>query len=189
MIHTDIINRLIEKNNYQSYLEIGVFNRDHNFNKIKCPFKYCVDPESKSEADFIGTSDDFFKTNKRTFSIFFIDGLHTAIQVFRDVTNSLACLDEGGVILVHDLLPPNKPAQQVPRIQGEWTGDCWMAFVWLRATRSDLTMFTINSDYGVGVIQKGSQELLTITENITYESFEKNKTEWLRLRHPQASIQ
>lgn len=188
MTHTDIINRFIGKNNYDSYCEIGVFNRDHNFNKVVCPYKYCIDPDSNAKADFVGTSDEFFKTisGRKTFSVFFIDGLHVATQLYKDIINSLNHLGDRGVILVHDLLPPNKKAQDVPRVQGEWTGDCWMAFVWLRATRPDLTMYTINTDYGVGVIQRGQQELITITENITYENFERNKTAWLNLRHPQA---
>lgn len=190
MTHTDIINNFIKKNNYESYCEIGTFNRDHNFNKINCLYKYCIDPEPTAKADFVGTSDEFFKTisERKTFAVFFIDGLHTATQLYKDIVNALNHLDEGGVILVHDLLPPNKPAQQVPRVQGEWTGDCWMAFVWLRATRADLTMFTINTDYGVGVIMKGQQDLINVGENITYENFERNKNKWLNLKHPHDPI-
>jgi hypothetical protein len=189
MTHTDIINRFIDKNGYQSYLEIGVFNRDHNFNKINCRYKYCIDPDLKAEADFFGTSDEFFKANNKVWDLIFLDGLHVSTQLYKDILNSLVCLGENGVILVHDLLPPNKKAQEVPRVQGEWTGDCWMAFVWLRATRPDLFMYTINTDYGVGVIQPGQQELITISENITYENFERNKTAWLNLRHPLAVLQ
>lgn len=182
MKRTEIINYFIEKNNYQSYCEVGTFNKDHNFNKINCPNKVCVDPDPKAEADYIGTSDEFFKQNDTFFDVVFLDGLHTCIQLFKDINNSLGCLAEGGMILLHDMLPPSKNAQIVPRIQGEWTGDCWMTFVWLRATRSDLTMFTIDSDYGVGVIQRGRQELITIDRNITYENFEKNKKEWLNIK-------
>lgn len=184
MTHTDIINKFIEKNGYQSYCEIGTFNRDHNFNKINCPRKYCVDPEPNAKADFIGTSDEYFSKYASPFDIYFIDGLHTAVQLYKDIRNSLDHLKRDGTILVHDLLPPNKKAQEVPRIQGEWTGDCWMAFVWLRATVKHLRMYTINTDYGIGVIQHGKQEPININCNLTYENFERNKKEWLNLQHP-----
>lgn len=187
MTRTQIINQFIELNNYHSYLEIGVHDGS-NFHKVVCENKVGVDPDPTSKATVYKTSDDFFKSNEEKFDIVFIDGLHTAIQLYKDIINSLAVLNPGGAILLHDMLPPNKKAQDVPRVQGEWTGDCWMAFVWMRATRPDLVMFTINCDYGVGVIMKGNQEPITINENITFENFEKNKKEWLNLRHPQQMI-
>jgi hypothetical protein len=180
MKRTEIINHFIEKNGYDWYLEVGVHN-GINFNNVKCKHKVGVDPDPTSKATVFKTSDEFFKENTIKFQIIFLDGLHLAIQLYKDILNSLACLNKGGVILLHDMLPPNKLAQDVPRVQGEWTGDCWMAFVWLRATRRDLEMYTIDTDYGVGVIQKGSQELLEIKENITYENFEINKNAWLNL--------
>lgn len=187
MTRTDIINHFIQLYGYEFYLEIGIAN-GINLNQVKCKYKVGVDPDRTSKATVYATSDEFFKTNKKKFDIIFLDGLHHAIQLYKDIISSLACLKEDGVILLHDMLPPNKKAQDVPRVQGEWTGDCWMAFTWLRATRPDLTMFTIDTDYGIGVIRRGRQELITIGENITYENFEKNKTQWLNLRLPEPSL-
>lgn len=187
MTRTQIINRFVELNKYECYLEIGVQD-GINFNQVKCKHKVGVDPDLTSKATIYTTSDEFFKSNREKFDLVFIDGLHISIQLYKDIINSLAVLNPDGTIVLHDMLPPSKAAQDVPRIQREWTGDCWMAFVWLRATRPDLLMFTINTDYGVGVIRKGSQEPITINENITYENFEKNKIAWLNLRHPQASF-
>lgn len=181
---TEIINYFIKNRSYESYLEIGVAD-GQNFNAIDCKHKTGVDPDTKAKASVFMTSDQFFKKNYFfRADLIFIDGLHIATQVYKDIMNSLDCLKDGGMILLHDMVPSSQAAQQVPRIQGEWTGDCWMAFVWLRATREDLSMFTINTDYGVGVIMKGKQDLLEIKENLTYENLQRNKSQWLNLRHP-----
>lgn len=181
MTRTQIINRFILKYSYKSYLEIGVHNGE-NFRAVHCPRKVGVDPDATSKATVFKTSDDFFSDNREFFDIVFLDGLHHAIQLYKDILNSLKFLSPGGTILLHDMMPTSDKCQEVPRIQGEWTGDCWMAFVWLRATRPDLEMYVINSDFGVGVIHRGAQEPLTISENITYLNFEKNKTLWLNLK-------
>jgi len=43
MDHVDIINYLIERNNYQSYLEIGL-GEGVNFLQVNCRYKESVDP-------------------------------------------------------------------------------------------------------------------------------------------------
>lgn len=183
MTRTEIINHFIEKNNYQSYLEVGVHD-GRNFDVINCKTKIGVDPDPTSKATIFQTSDDFFKESGYglKFDCVFLDGLHTSIQLYKDIINSLNSLNDGGTIIIHDLLPTSENCQKVPRIQGEWTGDCWLAFTWIRATRPDLTMYVIDTDYGVGIIQKGQQEPIIIEQNLTYQNFEKNKKEWLNLR-------
>ena len=57
-----IINHLINLYKYTKYLEIGV-SRGKNFEKIKIPDKDGVDPNGN--CNFVMTSDDFFKTNKK----------------------------------------------------------------------------------------------------------------------------
>lgn len=182
MTRTEIINTLIREYEYKSYLEIGVFNREHNFNLVKCINKVCVDPDPKCKADFVMTSDMFFEKYHSTYDLVFVDGSHISTQVYRDILNALDCLNKGGTIVCHDMNPVSLEAQKVPRIQGEWNGDCWMAWVWLRATRSDLSMKVIDTDYGCGIIQRGKQDLLQIDCNITYENLQLNKEKWLNLK-------
>ena len=100
LIRTDVINHLIEKYKYKTYLEIGIADRDLNFNQIKAPFKIDVDP--RCDCEYKMTSDDFFKQNGKTFNIIFIDGLHVEEQVTKDILNSLEALSFGGTIVVHD---------------------------------------------------------------------------------------
>lgn len=176
-----IIQSFINKNNYKNYLEIGV-QGGHCFSEIKCETKVGVDPDKSSKATVHETSDDFFAGNKEKFDIIFIDGLHHSDQVEKDIINSLACLAEGGTVLMHDCLPTNEFMQLIPLTsQCEWTGDTWKAYVKLRQERSDLNMKVCNTDWGVGIITKGSQTPIKINVEVNYQNFEKYKHEWMNI--------
>jgi hypothetical protein len=183
MNRTDIINHLAKKLRADSYLEIGVWN-GVNFQNIAVPYKIGVDPDPESPATLKITSDEFFSLNKQKFDLIFIDGLHHADQVEKDILNSLEILNEGGAIVCHDMNPAKEEHQVIPFNGSIWNGDCWKAFVKLRQTRSDLEMFTIDTDYGCSVIRRGSQEPLKIVGKIDYQSFDQNRVEWLNLIPP-----
>jgi len=189
----EIIQKFITSINAQSYLEIGL-GKGVIFNSINCSKKYGVDPQFEKPHDFqkgtkclirpthLMTSDDFFLQNTECFDVIFIDGLHLADQVEKDINNSLKWLNDGGVILCHDMNPLNEQMQMVPRSQAKWNGDCWKAWVKVRSLNQNLNMFVIDADHGCGVIQKGSQELLDLNGlELTYENFNKNRNEWLNL--------
>ena len=180
MTRTDIIQLLIDKIKAKSYLEIGVSGGE-NFQTIRCENKVGVDPELTSPATIFLTSDEFFKQNKDTFDVIFVDGLHHADQVLRDIIHSLKILNEGGYIVCHDMNPEKEEHQIIPFTGGTWNGNCWEAFVQLRQERSDLKMCVVNTDHGCGIIQKGKQELLEINKKVNYKNFNKNRKEWLNL--------
>lgn len=186
MNRIEIIQSLIDKKNYKTYLEIGV--RDGScFDVIKCESKVGVDPDTASKATIFKTSDDFFALNNHKFDIVFIDGLHHSDQVYKDILNSLAVLNEGGTIVMHDCMPTSKFMQEIPMRSdhNEWTGDTWKAYVKLRTERSDLAMFVVNCDWGCGVITRGAQTPLVLKEEMTYENFERNKGLWLNVISPE----
>jgi hypothetical protein len=183
---TELINFLIDRFGYQRHLEIGM-DCGKNFKKIKCKYKVGVDPAvgeySHANPTYPMTSDEFFKQNKEMFDIVFVDGLHEHTQVYRDIVNSLNVLNDGGTIVCHDMNPLSEDMQAYPRPTGRgvpWNGDCWKAFVQLRMERSDLKMFVIDADWGLGIIQRGQQETIKETE-LTYENFDKNRNSWLNL--------
>ena len=180
MNRTDIIQLLIDKVNAKSYLEIGVSGGE-NFQKIRCEKKVGVDPELTSPATIFLPSDEFFQQNQDKFDVIFVDGLHHSDQVLRDINNSLEVLNDGGYIVCHDMNPEKEEHQIIPFQGGIWNGDCWKAFVQLRQERSDLEMFVVNTDYGCGVIRKGSQVPLKINEEINFQTFNKNRSQWLNL--------
>ncbi len=146
----DLIQHIIDKYNYTTYLEIGC-DKDQSFFKIKIDKKIGVDPVSGGTIR--DTSDNFFKTNKDKFDIIFIDGLHHYEQVIKDINNSLKILNNNGHILVHDCLPRSIAHQAIPRYRGSWNGDVWKSIVELR-TKKDLEVFTCEIDFGVGIIRK-----------------------------------
>lgn len=180
MNRTDIINFLIKKIDAKKYLEIGISD-GKNFADIKCDYKVSVDPDPNSKATFTGLSDDYFKQNTEKFDVVFVDGLHYDWQVYRDIINSLGALNEGGYIVCHDLNPLEEDHQSVFCNRNKWNGNCWIAFVKLRQTRDDLTMFTVDTDEGCGIICKGSQTTLPNDLELTWENFDKNRVEWLNL--------
>lgn len=202
MKRTDIINHLAKKINAKTYLEIGVRDHTQNFDKITIQYKVGVDPCVEGfdrEPTYKLTSDDFFAQNTETFDIIFIDGLHEALQVERDILNSLDFLNEGGFIVCHDMNPiiyERQLSRHNPKYHewffrekekgnhecSLWNGDCWKAFVKLKIYRDDLVMKTVDTDFGVGVIHKGSQEKInTKLRDLEFDKLEKNRIEWLEL--------
>jgi SAM-dependent methyltransferase len=184
MLRTDIINLLIKKINAKKYLEIGISDGE-NFSKINCDYKVGVDPEPISPATIHLASDDFFKQNQEKFDVIFVDGLHHADQVYRDIINSLDALNDGGYIICHDMNPILEEHQTIPYKGGIWNGDCWKAFLMLRIERDDLEMYTVDSDCGCGIITKGSQELLNLNYPMTYHYLDQNRKELLNLISPE----
>ena len=175
-----LINRLIQESNYMNYLEIGVRQGDC-FDKVICKRKVGVDPVG-DKATHKMISDKFFIQNDKLFDIIFIDGLHLAEQVYRDIINSLKVLNKGGTIVVHDINPPNEGAQRREKLQNCWTGDCWKTWIRLREERGNLNMKVFDIDVtGCGVIKKGEQEKLVRKEPLVYECFEKNRYQCLNL--------
>jgi len=161
-----IIQEIILKKQYKTYLEIGCFAGEV-FNKIKIEKKIGVDPVSGGTIK--KTSDDFFKNNQEKFDCIFIDGLHEFEQVKRDINNSIKYLNNDGVILLHDCLPNNVYDQAMPRCQYNWNGNVWKAIVECR-TRNDIDVYTCYADNGIGVIfnRKNSDRL-----NLNMDDFSK----------------
>lgn len=177
---TDIINHLIETNEYRKYLEIGINNPDGNFTHILAEHKIGVDPNPAAQATFVETSDVFFQKNQEQFDIIFIDGLHKALQVYKDLLYSLDALTINGTIVVHDCLPTTEIMQSVPRQVSEWTGDVWRAFVWFREMHNELKMLVVDTDYGVGVIRRSQRRHpFKAKADLTYDNFVKYKDVWM----------
>ncbi len=145
MNRSELINSLILDRNFSSYLELGVYDKS-TFNAIQCPNKFSVD--FKFEADFKGTTDDFFSENKKKYDIIFIDANHTEPFLSRDIQNSLSILNKNGVIICHDVNPPSE-FHQID--ENNLYQTAWKAFVKYRFSGRHLT-YSYPSDCGLGVI-------------------------------------
>jgi len=200
-LRSEIINFLLQSLNRETtYLEIGVRNPDHNFNKINADQKYSVDPGvefKENPVDFKMTSDAFFSalssnellSNEIRFDVIFIDGLHLADQVERDIENALKFIKDDGFILLHDCNPPSEwhareeyyydltPAGKY------WNGTTWKAFYKMRFD-SRVTSTCIDSDWGVGILTRRNLfNSLENNENSFYEfrNLDANRKEHLNL--------
>lgn len=201
---SDIINFLLTLTEAKYYLEIGVRDPQKNFNKIKCENKFSVDPGVEfleNPVDYKMTSDDFFyhlEENKIDnliniqFDIIFIDGLHIADQVEKDIANSLNFIKDDGFIVLHDCNPPsefhqrecyeflNSPAGPF------WNGTTWKAFYKYRH-HQNLFSICFDSDWGIGVISKKKVPFFNNIEEpkknefYEYDRFNQNRREFLNL--------
>ena len=172
----DIINKIIVKRNYTSYLEIGCF-KNETFNQVNIKKKIGVDPVSGGNLRM--TSDQFFIENKEKFDLIFIDGLHVYEQVIKDIFNSIKVLKENGIILVHDCLPRKLWYQTPTRMSDTWNGDVWKAIVECR-TLENIDTYTCLADEGIGVIkvQKNNNLLnlnLSNFKNLKYKEYYTNR--------------
>ena len=200
----DLIQLFIDKLNAEVYLEIGVYTGT-SFLAVKCMRKIGVDPDFRIKAtkkikywfrDFIKylfgsfrmpshqyhetTSDYFFAQHNHDLAsappkVVFIDGLHTFEQTLKDCYNSLNCLADGGVIVLHDCNPPTeasatralsiedaekkwKAAHPSPEASGAWTGewcgDTWKAIPYLIKYHPELNVCVLDSDYGLGIVSR-----------------------------------
>ena len=177
----DLIEYLIKKNNYKNYLEIGC-DKNQLFSKVNINNKIGVDPVSGGNVR--KTSDDFFKENKSSFDIVFIDGLHTYEQVKKDILNSVNCLLDEGIILVHDCMPDSLGKQAVPRYKMQWNGDVWKAIVDLRQ-QENLEIYTCEIDQGIGIVRKKKNtSILKLDKPINklkFKDYFSNYKEYMRV--------
>jgi hypothetical protein len=133
MLRSDSINAIIKKYNLidPEYLEIGVWNGG-TFSQINSKNKDGVDPEQYCKSPYVNykmTSDEFFNghVNKK-YDIIFVDGLHTAYQVTKDIYNSIKNLKSGGFIVLDDVYPHKEREQEsldLRRLGEPLTGDVW----------------------------------------------------------------
>ena len=198
---TEIINYLLALFNREThYLEIGVRNPENNFNHIRANTKYSVDPGldyKENPVDFKMTSDSFFAKLRQNeilsgdikFEVIFIDGLHLAEQVDKDIINSIDYISEDGFIILHDCNPPSQwhareeyhydftPAKD------KWNGTSWKAFYKWRSD-SAINSCCIDTDWGVGILSRKHPLGLSIDKTNQFYEFqilEDNRTEHLNL--------
>ena len=183
---TSIINHLIRRNRYRDYLEIGVHASD-NFAHVLAANKLGVDPSARGPVDYALTSDEFFAQlpPERRFDLVFVDGLHEEEQALRDITNALRHLRDGGTVVVHDCNPPSEWHQRAFRGDDDlaWNGTTWRAWARLRAERPDLRMHVVDTDWGVGILQRGRQEVhpLPPGARLDYAYLDRHRRELLQL--------
>ena len=198
----DLINFIIEKYKFDSYLEIGVYIPANNFDKIKVALKHSVDNNRDGYGLYTHWMDsDYFFENyvkDQKYDVIFVDGMHTAKQSYKDVINSINCLNDNGFIIMHDCNPELEEhtisynefkinSEKWGNVyKGDWNGDVYKAFIQLKNELKDWSCFCINSPVYCGIlternILKNIQAENIDTKNITWEIFNKNRKELLQI--------
>lgn len=177
MNRVSLINLFISDRGFKSYLELGVYDKS-TFNSISCNDKFSVD--FKFDANFKGTTDDFFSINKDKYDIIFIDANHTEPFLSRDIQNSLSILNKDGVVVCHDVNPPSEFHQAD---ENNLYQTAWKAFVKYRFSGRHFT-YSYPSDCGLGVIDTSLErnvELLGAEHlnGLSYQDLDKNRAHLL----------
>lgn len=205
-----VIQKIITDNKYKSYLEVGIqhgvtlFNVDverrvgvdvaitrpliYNQFEFTEAYKLLHDGLAPNSTLVIKSSDEYFDTATECFSMIFVDGFHSNDQAYRDIIHSLARLNDGGTIVVHDTIPPDAKAAtpDVLQAEGAWCGDVWKAIVRLRCSRTDLEIFTVPIPVGFTVIRPTTEPQALLDKkylDYTWEQFDKEKDVILNIKN------
>ena len=180
-----------------TYVEIGV--RDGEcIRQIEAARRIAIDPApvhldspawTGVEMNTV-TSDEYFsKRRKETLHVALADGLHEFRQTLRDVLNLEKIMHPEGVIFIHDMNPLTR--KNAEDTNGEWNGDVWKVAVYLNRYRTDLHYFTLDCDYGLGVVTGFSRnpavpkaEHFESVASLDYDALARDRRNILNLRRP-----
>lgn len=219
-----LIQKILDKKGSGDYLEIGV-RRGRTFLPVRAKKKIAVDPEFRiSIRDRVVWSlknpgnlrAEYFEVESNEFfaeqapllerhrpDVVLVDGLHLFEQSLRDVLNSLAFLNDGGVIVMHDCNPLAEPdgtraesaekavelIKRQPDWSGAWNGDVWKAIVYVKRHLPELSVFVLDCDHGLGVIEGSlsahhseSREAIEELKDVPYSYLEQDREQILNLK-------
>lgn len=158
MTKTELINYLIFHRRCKRYLEVSIHSEQQNFINVCCLRKILV------HVDSIGSPEDeydnFFEHNTEEFDIIFIDGIHTESRVVTDIQNAFKKLRNGGMIILHDCMPPDEwhQREQDQYHEGEnWNGTVWKGVLRL-FNQTTHRCSLVDTDWGCGIIDTANSQ-------------------------------
>ena len=89
-----------------------------------------------------------------------------------------------GVIYIHDCNPPTRGHAE--GLERDWNGDVWKVAYYLRHFRTDLKYFTLDCDWGLGVVSEFTRNPpapnITATTSVAHRRSMLNRTSGPRAR-------
>ena len=164
-----LINHLAEVHGYRHYLELCTLSTGRRYAEIdrsqletcvrlmyRCPddFDDGLPIDYRSSSLDIGECLKTISDEGRRFDIALVDSWHEYATSWRDLVEGFLLIREGGTLVVHDCLPPRSEIAVANYIPGEWCGVGYQAYVDFISQRRDLAVYTVDTDYGCGVIRK-----------------------------------
>jgi hypothetical protein len=164
----DLINELAGLYAFRRYLEIcspttGGRYRYVDRTRLTCHRLMYLCPDAFSDGlaiDFRSADRDFssclqdMHSRGLRYDIILVDPWHEYETSLRDIREAFAFLDTGGMLIVHDCLPPKKEIATPQFKAGSWCGVTYKAFLDFVLSQTGLDYRTVDIDYGCGVIRK-----------------------------------
>src|ERR1700722_11416255 len=161
----DIVNGLARKRGYQSYLEICTPSSGMTFARVdRTQFPRCHRllyrcPEGftdGAEITYRAANEDIsglIASNAR-YDCVFLDPFHGYECSYRDLEIVLSLVSPHGVVVVHDCSPPTQDVCGPSPRQRRWCGCTYCAYIDFVFALPELSYYTVDTDFGCGVIQK-----------------------------------
>jgi hypothetical protein len=169
----EIIRHLSDINGYKTYLEfvtpttgLAYANVDRSKFEIchrlmyRCPDGFDDGMGIDFRTPELDISDCVrkIKDQKLLYDVMLIDPWHEYETSYRDLKEAFDLVRVGGSIVVHDCLPPSEEVITPHFIPGGWGGLTYRAYMDFVLSRDDLRYFTVDTDWGCGVIGKLPRE-------------------------------
>ena len=169
---TDIVRRLAQAHGYRRYLEITTSTTGHRFEAARAAgYEVCrrlvyrcpPDFDDGQPIDFRTGGEDTaecvarIRSECRPFDVMLVDPHHTYECSMRDLRDAFSLLREGGTLVVHDCDPPDRQHAIPHFVPGPWCGVTYKAFLDFVMGNEAADYYTVDADYGCGVITKLSR--------------------------------
>ena len=169
LVHIFLKEIPIEKKSQLNYLELGYFaleSKGNNFEQVSgFKIQISVDDHNKA-ATYTMLTEEFFKINKEKFDIIYIDAGHDLYNVINDYNNSIKCLKKNGIIILHDLYPPN---EKFANDNGSYCGDGYKFLNYLNIKKEE-KFLTYVPDVGITTVCNPTKIVnIRDIKNITYK--------------------
>jgi hypothetical protein len=164
----EIINALITKYKYKSYLEICTPTTGRRFRRVcrekleTCHLLVYRNPESSDDDGMITfqSRDEAIEhliAPGSQYDLVFADSWHTYACTARDIALAFSLVKPGGILVVHDCAPQHKERSSPEFRPDGWTGVSYCAYVDFLLANPGLAYYTVDTDFGCGVVRKDSR--------------------------------
>jgi hypothetical protein len=172
----EIVNALIARNSYGRYLEICTPSTGFRFSRIdRTHLHWCHRLMYRCPPGFTDGSEITFRSGDEhighlldpalPYDLIFLDPHHTFECSMRDLQSALAMLRPQGAIVVHDCSPTTKELAGPTFRSGPWFGVTYCAYLDFLLSHPDLVYYTVDADYGCGVITKASRDQVSASRH------------------------
>jgi len=122
--------------------------------------------ESESSTSTVATILD--DPDHVAYDVVFVDSFHTYASSLTDLYSASMLVSDGGVIVVHDVLPSSLHLVNPDYQPGSWCGATFQAYVDFPLRRTSVS-FVIDADFGCGVIMGPGLDAQDLRAHVAHE--------------------